>query len=196
MSIEAKRWAQLAQELGFQQLTSARKQAEGWRAGLTGLTALLTAVLIVKGRDNVSDLPSRFLWTVVILLGVALALLVAAALLTVRAASGAPGESVLLTGENLRAWAKAEVQAIGRLIRWAAALTVTAVAVLALAVGFTWTAPQVQPSQPLVEVIVPSGSACGELLSVANGNLILKSTTIHLFPLSHVAAMNLVQSCP
>jgi hypothetical protein len=195
VSIETKRWVQLAQELTFQQLTSARKQAEGWRTGLTGLTALLTAVLIIKGRDNVSDLPSTFLWTVVVLLGAALALLVTATLLAVRAASGAPSAAILLTGENLRTWTKSEVQAVGRFIRWAAILTVAAICLLALAVGITWTAPVADPTKPLVEVILPTGSSCGELLSATGGNLLLQNGKIQLIPLAHVLAMNLVRSC-
>ncbi len=194
MSIESKRWVQLAQELKFQQLSSARKQAEGWRAGLGGLTALLTAVLIVKGRDNVSDLAPAFLWTVVVLLGAVLALLVTATLLAVRASSGSPSAAILLTGENLRAWTKGEVQAVGRFIHWAAILTVTAVCVLALAVGITWTAPVARPMTPLVEVIMPAGHTCGELLGIADGNLVLTGK-IRLIPLTHVLAMDSVRTC-
>jgi hypothetical protein len=49
MSLDPKRWAQKAQELKFTQLDSARRQAEGWRTGLGGLTTLLSAALIIKG---------------------------------------------------------------------------------------------------------------------------------------------------
>lgn len=194
MSIESKRWVQLAQELRFEQLTSARKQAEGWRTGLAGLTALLTVVLIVKGRDNVSTLTPNFLWTVVALLGAALALLVTATLLAVRAASGAPSTAILLTGENLRAWTKAEVRSVGRFIRWAAILTVTAICVLALAVGITWTAPVSRPSPSLVEVVLSTGSVCGELAGVKNGDLLLTGE-LRLIPLAHVLAMDPVKAC-
>jgi hypothetical protein len=194
MSIEAKRWAQLAQELNFQQLMSARKQAEGWRTGLTGLTAVLTTVLIIKGRDNVSDLASTFRWIVVVLLGMTLALLVTAALLSVRAASGAPSAAIRLTGENLRIWTRMEVRTVGRLIRWAAALTVAAICTLSLAVGITWTAPTARTTAPYVEVILPDGSTCGQLLSAAHGNLLLTGG-IRLIPLTHVLAMNLVGTC-
>jgi hypothetical protein len=132
---------------------------------------------------------------VVILLGAALALLVTATLLAVRAASGAPSAAILLTGENLRAWTKSEVQAVGRFIRWAAILTVAATCLLALAVGIAWTAPVPKPVRPLVEVILPTGDSCGELLSVTGGNLLLGDGKIQLIPLTHVLAMNLVRSC-
>ena len=47
MSVERLRWAEKAQELRFTQLDMVRRQAESWRTGLTGITALLGAVLIV-----------------------------------------------------------------------------------------------------------------------------------------------------
>jgi uncharacterized membrane protein AbrB (regulator of aidB expression) len=56
----------------------ARHQAESWRTGLAGLTGLLAAVLIVKGRDNVSELPRAWQWIVVSLFGCAIAALVGA----------------------------------------------------------------------------------------------------------------------
>jgi hypothetical protein len=53
MTLDNKRWAQLASELKFSQLDTARKQAEVWRAGLAALTALLTAILVLK--DSVGE---------------------------------------------------------------------------------------------------------------------------------------------
>ena len=38
----------MAQELRFHQLEAVRKQAETWRTGLTGLTALFGAVFVLK----------------------------------------------------------------------------------------------------------------------------------------------------
>jgi hypothetical protein len=195
VSIETKRWTQLAQELRFQQLTAARKQAEGWRTGLTTLTTLLTGVLIIKGRDSVSGLSPSFLWTVVTLIAATLALLVIATLLTVRAASGAPSTLILLTGEELRSWTKTEVQSIGRYIRWATILTVNSICILALAIGITWTAPTTGSGKSLVEVTLTTGRYCGELLSISSGNLLLKNKTIELIPLTRVVAVDLVDSC-
>ena len=106
MSLDRKRWALIAQELKFSQLDTARKQADAWRNGLAALTALLTAILVLKGRDDVSALPPPFRITAVVLLGVALGLLVAATLLITRALAGPPGEEILLTGEDLRPGAR------------------------------------------------------------------------------------------
>ncbi|MFF3740777.1 hypothetical protein [Streptomyces sp. NPDC002566] len=57
MSIRSeRRWAQLARELEFTRLPELRRQAEGWRNGLTGLPALLAVLVLLKGRDNLGDL--------------------------------------------------------------------------------------------------------------------------------------------
>jgi hypothetical protein len=72
---------------------------------------------------------------------------------------------------------------------------VTAICLLALAVGITWTAPVAKPMKPLIEVILPAGSSCGELLSATGGNLLLQNGKIQLIPLTHLLAMKLVRSC-
>jgi hypothetical protein len=72
---------------------------------------------------------------------------------------------------------------------------VTAICLLAVAVGITWTAPIATPTKPLVQVILPTGSFCGELLSAADGNLLLKNGKIQLIPLTRVLAINLVTTC-
>ncbi len=113
---------------------SARKQAEGWRTGLGGLTALLSAVLIVKGRDNITTLAPGYRWAVVLLLGLALVMLVTATLLAVRAASGRPGQEILRAGEALREWTRAELRRISRAVRRAAWLATLAIACVAVAI--------------------------------------------------------------
>ncbi|GAA4240247.1 hypothetical protein GCM10022254_64220 [Actinomadura meridiana] len=176
MSLDDKRWAQKAQELKFTQLDSARKQAEGWRTGLGGLTALLSAVLVLKGRDNITTLVPEAQWAVVALLGVALAMLVTATLLAVRAASGRPGQRHLRTGERLQWWTRQEVRRIARAIRWAAWLAALAIACVASAIGTTWLAPAAKPDPALVEVRHQTGRVCGELIGAASHNLTLKTT--------------------
>ncbi len=195
MSIERKRWAQRAQELRFEQLTIVRRQAEGWRIGLTGLTALLSAVLLVKGRDTVTGLEDWAKVTVAVLLAAAFAALVAATMLAIRAASGTPGSEILLTGEDLREWTRHEVQAVGRRIRGAAALTVLALAVLVTALGFTWFGPDAKAAKPMVEVVGPAGKLCGELVGSADGELIVKGREVQRVTLSRVVSVSPVEKC-
>lgn len=198
MSLDRKRWAQRAQELKFTQLDAARKQAEGWRTGLAGLTTLLGAVLIVKGRDTITTLTPGFRWGVVLLLGTGLALLVAATLLAVRATSGRPGQDILLSGESLRSWTQAEVKRIAVVIRWAAWLATIAVGCLAVAIGGTWLGPEAKPDSPLMDVRHSGGHACGELTGADRGNLTIADKAAHrpvTIPLATVITMRPVGSC-
>lgn len=198
MSIDRKRWAQRAQELKFTQLDSARKQAEGWRTGLSSLTALLGTAVIVKGRDNITSLTPGFRWGVVILLGVALTLLVTATLLAIRASSGMPDENILLSGESLRSWTLGEVGRISIAIRRATWLATLGVACLTVAIGAAWLGPVAKPPTAPVDVRYEGGRACGELTSADRHNLILDDGT-HArpvnIPLSTVIAIRLVRSC-
>lgn len=195
MSVERKRWTMLAQELSFEQLSIVRKQAEGWRTALAGLTVLLSTVLIVKGRDSVTGLAATPRYTVAALLALAFALLIAATLSSVRAASGTPGMEILLTGENLRAWTQTEVRHVGRLIHHATRLTIVALTLLALAVGITWLGPTAKKGNPLVEILSPAGHVCGELVGTTNGSLILKAQQLRHVPLSAVTSIRPVSSC-
>lgn len=176
MSLDDKRWAQKAQELKFTQLDSARKQAEGWRTGLSGLTALLSAALVLKGRDNITTLATEARWTVVVLLGMALAMLVTATLLAVRAASGRPGQEHLRTGERLQRWTRQEIRRIAQAIRRAAWLATLAIACVAAAIGTTWLAPAAKPAPALVEVRYQTGRECGKLTGADSRSLTLKTT--------------------
>ncbi|QXJ22962.1 hypothetical protein AGRA3207_004048 [Actinomadura graeca] len=196
MSLDQKRWLQKAQELKFTQLDSARKQAEGWRTGLGGLTALLSAVLIVKGRDTVTTLASGYRWAVVLLLGLALALLVTATLLAVRAASGWPGQEIVRSGEALRAWTRAEIRRISRAVRWAARLATLAIACVAVAVGTTWLGPAAAPAPAMVEVRHRGGRVCGELTGADTRDLTVRTGgRAERIPLAGVVAIRPVGGC-
>ncbi|MFI6231849.1 hypothetical protein ACIBCR_31590 [Micromonospora echinospora] len=200
MSITEKRWTQLAQETQFHQLESVRKQAEGWRTGLAGLTALLAAVLVVKGRSDVSGLAPTARYLVVALLAVAFALLVTASLLALRAASGWPDDRIYLTGEALRAWHASESARIRARIRDAARLMVFGLLILAVAVGVTWLGPAEKKDAPLVSVETAAGTVCGELTGARDGHLVLGGPaadrgTPRLIPLAQVGRLVVAQRC-
>lgn len=196
MSLDRKRWAIIAADLKFSQLDVARKQAEAWRTGLAALTALLTAILVLKGQDNVSALtePSRTL--VVVLLGLALFLLLAATMLVSRALAGPPGEEILLTGEGLEDWTRHEVKKISTAIGWAPWLAVAGIVAIAAAVGVTWLAPARDTSVPLVQVTERNGQTCGEFIGVARQQVILRSGSgSTLIPIPAVVSIAPVNSC-
>lgn len=196
MTLDRKRWAQLASELKFTQLDIARKQAEIWRAGLAALTALLTAVFVLKGRDNVSDLTGPYQATVVGLLSLALALLLIATLWVSRALAGPAGEEILLTGERVEQWTKDEVRRISVALRWAPVSAATGVVAVAVAIGVTWLAPA-QDAAPLVRVTQSTGQqSCGQLIGVSDRQMILRPASGPVgIPLTTVTAITPVTAC-
>ncbi|MFF0118375.1 hypothetical protein ACFYP0_07755 [Micromonospora arida] len=201
MTIAEKRWAQLAQEAQFHQLATARKQAEGWRTGLAGLTALLGAVLIVKGRSDIGDLRPGVRYLVVVLLAVAFVLLVSASLVALRAASGWPDERIYLTGESLRAWHGVESCRIQGRVRDAARLMVVGLLVLAVAVGTTWLGPaETKTGVPLLRLDTPSGPVCGALVGARDGQIVLTvpaggKGNARVVPLAEIAHLTVVSAC-
>jgi hypothetical protein len=198
MTLDNKRWAQLASELKFSQLDTARKQAEVWRAGLAALTALLTAIFVLKGRDNVSDLTEPYQAIVVGLLGLALLLLLIATMWVSRALAGPPGQEILLTGEEVAKWTMGEVRKISTALRWAPLMAAAGVVAVAAAIGLTWLAPAQSTTTPLVQVTESTGQqSCGQLIGVTNHELIVQPTTgPTLIPLSAVTAVTPVTACP
>jgi hypothetical protein len=198
MTLDSKRWAQLASELKFSQLDTARKQAEVWRAGLAALTALLTAVFVLKGRDNVSDLTEPWQALVVGLLGLALALLLLATLLVSRALAGPAGRPILLTGTEVERWTKAEVGKISTALRWAPLSAAVGVVAVATAIGVTWLAPAQDAAASLVQVTESTGQqSCGQLIGVTGRQLIVRPPSGPvLIPLTAVAALTPVTACP
>jgi hypothetical protein len=173
MSVAAKRWAKLAEDTEFDQLAGARKQAEGWRTGLTGLTALLAAVTIIKGPQSLSELDTWARWVVVGLLLAAFVLLVIGSLVATRAASGDPGDEIFLDGDALRDWMYREAKSVGGDIRLARAAMVVGLSALALATGLTWMGPRATPARTLVTVEVNGVRACGTLIRMDDRTLYL-----------------------
>lgn len=197
MSLNRKRWALLAADLKFSQLGIARQQASTWRTGLATLTTLLTGVLVVKGRNDASALTRPFQILVAALLGFALGLLLWATMWVSRALAGPPGEEILLTGENLEEWTRAEVNKISTALRWAPRLAAASVLAVAIAVALTWFAPA-RENTPLVQVTYSTGQQfCGKLISATMDQLLLQLTTGPLLvPMSTVDALIPVTACP
>lgn len=197
MSLDRKRWALLAQELSFSQLDIARKQADTWRTGLATLTTLLTGVLVIKGREDVSALTLPFQVVVAVLLGLALILLLTATIWVSRALAGPPGDEVLLTGETLEEWTRDEVHKVSSALHWVPRMAAASVLLVAAAVAFTWFSPvRAASTQPLVQVEDRSGQTCGALIGSAENQLVIgtaTSTTVLSF--SDLISLNPVATC-
>ncbi|GFM96721.1 hypothetical protein Sfulv_15320 [Streptomyces fulvorobeus] len=160
------------------QLDIARRQAEGWRNFLTLATGLLTAVLILKGRDNVTELTTGYRVAVITLLMLAFASLLAAAFAAVSAAHGKPGDVLEYPDpRSLIDWETRERRRIVGHIRFVCRATAGGVIAVVAAVLLTWTAPAAEekkPSTPLVTVRTPAGPVCGELVAVNARGLTLR----------------------
>ncbi|MET9259499.1 hypothetical protein [Amycolatopsis sp. NPDC004079] len=197
MSTERLLWARKAQELRFHQLEATRKQAESWRTGLAGLTALFSAVLVIKGRDNLTSLAAPYAQLTAALFALALIAFVVATLSAIRAASGAPGETCLLAGEDLEAWTRKETAEAGRKIVFARRTSLFGVCLVATATGLAWFAPAASSAEPTVTVESRSTRYCGGLAGVSGGSVIVHShETYQIIPLDSVATVRPSQSCP
>lgn len=169
-----RRWAELARELEFTQLDELRRQAEGWRTGLTGLTALLAVLVVLKGRDDLNGLPDTARLAASGLVAAAFLLLVAGSVLAVRAAHGRLGERTLLAGQALRRWTEDEVRRVVRSLRWASVCCVLGVVCAAGAVVVAWVATE-SPKDHLVRVGTTSGERCGEFLGSGRDGVSLRT---------------------
>ncbi|TGN76379.1 hypothetical protein E5083_14350 [Streptomyces bauhiniae] len=171
-----RRWAELARELEFSQLDVLRKQAEGWRNGLLGLTALVTVVTALKGRDDLSALEAPWRTVAVWLLVGAFLLLLAGSLFAVRASFGRPGERVRLGGQALREWTLKEIGRVRRAVYVSAVALALGVALVVGALFVSWTRTE-EPAADLVKVTTPAGPLCGELVSYQRDKVTLIRTT-------------------
>ncbi|WP_385619676.1 hypothetical protein PXH67_12740 [Streptomyces sp. P8-A8] len=124
-----------------EQLRLAVQQAEGYRNFLSSLTAVLTAVFVLKGQEDLSKLASGPRWTVVSLLIMGFVALVAASWLTVVAVHDRPGREIVGEPERLLRDEVRRTHRIWRLVEWARWLAPAGVLGVAAAVIVTWVAP-------------------------------------------------------
>ena len=162
-----KRFAQLGQQLQQDQLGTARRQAEGWRNGLTGLTGLVGVVFVLKGRESVAGMPDTWRWTTALLLVAAFLLLLAGALDAVRAAHGQLGRRTWLSGDRLMAAVLDEVERTQDALTRARRLSCAGLCAIVAAIAVSWLVPVPEqagggtPGGPYVVVTTDSGARCG-----------------------------------
>lgn len=197
MSADSWWWSQKAEQLKFTQLEVARKQAETWRTGLSGVTALLGAALIVKGRTDFTGLDRPYPAVILVLLGSALVAFVLATLAAVRAASGHPDDHIVLNGEELRAWTEVEVEDVARAIRVARLLTAVGLVTVLSGALIAWIAPLKAVETPLVRVDGLPTVICGRLLGEGDGLLrIGDAHRYQVVPLTGPVTITTVSACP
>ena len=125
-----------------------RARAEKWIAGATALSGTLGVVLVVKGRDTVTNMPLAWRAATAATLTAAFALLAFGMFRAYQAAYGTPGRleevnPIPLTGLHSRLLEAREIAA-ARALNDVAAATKTvaaAIALVMLGVAITWFAP-------------------------------------------------------
>lgn len=196
-----RRWAEKAEELNFTQLDHLRALAERWRNGLAGLTALLAAVSVIKGRENLAEMtPAGRGWTVTLLM-VSFFALLSGTVIAMRASFGLPGAPIWLTGPEVEKAENEEAPRIRSAIDNAIILSVLGVTLAAGATLITWLN---KPASPVGYVIVDTGGedpVCGELQSSDASGLTVKSTngveqeTEVAVPYDDIEALGLKKEC-
>ncbi|MER5375099.1 hypothetical protein [Streptomyces sp. NPDC002553] len=175
-----KRFAQLGQQLQYDQLGTVRRQAEGWRNGLTGLTGLVGVVFVLKGRESVAGMPDAWRWSTALLLVLAFVLLLAGALRSVRAAHGQLGERTWLSGDRLLTAVLDEVERTQRALVGARRLAVAGLCAIVAAIGVSWLVPVEGAAAgnggagPYVVVNTDRAVRCGELVAGDAGTVIIR----------------------
>ncbi|WP_369218471.1 hypothetical protein, partial [Streptomyces flavofungini] len=169
-----KRAAQLGQQLQADQLGTVRRQAEGWRNGLAGLTGLVGAVFVLKGRESVAGMPGLWRWTTAALLAAAFLLLLSGALKAVGAAHGEVGERTWLTGDRLFGAVLDEVERTQTDLAAARRRSVAGLCAIVAALAVSWVVPvgadeakkAEEPAAvaPYVLVTTVRGTHCGRLV--------------------------------
>ncbi|MGY0492506.1 hypothetical protein [Streptomyces sp. WG-D5] len=150
------------------QLEIARHQAEGWRNFLATATGLLAAVLVLKGRENVAELPGAYRLGVVVSVSLGLLALLVSAFLAASAAHGRPRDRLeYADGAELLRWEAEQTEIVGKLVNRARWLAVTGVALTAAGVMTTWMAPAAEKGGAAsVTVHTRDGKVCGELVEL------------------------------
>jgi hypothetical protein len=197
---EDRRWALLAAELPFEQLRHARTQAEGWRNGLATAITAVGAVSLIRGRDELAALPPGWRVAAVATFLLAFVALTAGFLLMVTAAHGRPGVLIDADGESLREYVATEAPRVTRLVRGAGYLAACGICLMVAAAAVTWLAPTADATAPEVTVLLDSGQACGRLVGIDAGHLILleadsASDATLSIPVSAVERLVMVPSC-
>ncbi|QFQ99632.1 hypothetical protein F9278_29675 [Streptomyces phaeolivaceus] len=157
------------------QLEIARHHAEGWRNFLATATALLAAVLVLKGRENVAELTSGYRLGVVLAMAAGLLALLTSAFAAASAAHGRPGAALTRAdGARLLKWEATETRRVAKLINCARWLAVAGVLATATGVMVTWLAPAADKEAMSVTVHTRDGSVCGKLVELDDKGVTLQ----------------------
>jgi hypothetical protein len=190
--------------LARQSLPEVRASAEAWRNGLTAFLTLVTAAVIIKGRDTTAGLPTSWRVLVTVLIGGGLALAVAG-LWRVLAAQAGTRYRLSTRQDIRRAYGTVDAYQIAVAdqatddLDTGRRLVVAALAFLLIGVGVSWWAPPAPTDPPAyLKVTYSNTSACGALRSADGGQIRLTVTGNHdpiTVPLAQITNLTIVPAC-
>lgn len=193
---DARLWALRASNAPFEELAATRTNAEQWRNGLAGLTALLSAGSLIASPGVADHVLSTWRWLVGLLALAGLLSLLYGTWRAMNASFGLPGKEIVMTGENLRIWehdqtsAAIEELAIARRSFAAGILLITAAA----AAAFIATPAG---DEPTVQVDSRTGTFCGQIVTSRPGTVAIQAHDGTLFTLvtSQIIRVQPVSNC-
>jgi hypothetical protein len=165
-------------------LERVRKTAENWRTGMAGLTALVTATLLFKGRSSITEYVGWVGYLLGALVLVALLLAVASLWLFLTASYGrvtaTSAQSILDSGGvNLHTVRLATVAV--RDLKIARQLSLASSGFLAVSLLISWYGPAIKGPANQVKVVIAGESLpktelhyCGELKALDKDSLVLQ----------------------
>jgi hypothetical protein len=188
------RAAQERQRLLSSELPRVRAAATAWRNALAGLLTALVGFSLIKGRSDVSELSRPWAMAVGVLLLVALAAGAVGALSLIRAANGQP--SVASVRDLLPRGAADHIEALSSAaaLRRGIGLTLTCAVMLVAAVGTIWYGPD--RDEPGLQVTTSAGTACGSVVRLDRGSLVLKTNAGEVtIDLTQASTMKPIATC-
>ncbi len=191
------RWEKKAEELEFKALESVRSAAEKWSASLAAILGLTATVLVVKGRESVTELSSGAQLAVGLILAAAFVAAVTATMLAALAAQGTPKNLDWPSGSRLRQWERAAALKAKQRLRWSRVLTLLAVLLIAAGVALVWYGPEAGDSGSAVLFAPEHGAPlCGSLVHGTGGLELKVGETSSQLPSGPYSSIVTVESCP
>jgi hypothetical protein len=181
-----------------------RGSAKTWETALTAFITLITAGVIIKGRDSTDGLALAWRIPIVALAGGGLLLAVAGLWLTVAAEAGT--RPVSRTLQDIRAahgtlsayQAYLAIRAAQRL-RWGIRLAAAAMTLLIAGVIVTWLVPGPTARSSFVIITHGNSVSCGTPEPAPAGQVRLSApdeSTPTVIPVQQITAITLAPSCP
>lgn len=181
-------------KLADTELERLRSAAGNWKNGLAALLALVPTLVVVKGTATADKLSNGDKAVVGILTAVGVLLAVVAALFALRAANGKLARAKL-ESDDLTADREVEADRTVAALRTTWSLTLAAVVVLAVAIGWAWQAPTSEPANFSVNLIDGS-TVCGTLVGADSTAVRVKTPGgVEPIPLSKVKSVEFASSC-